>query len=104
MDGCVELWDAHTASVRIYSPDRRHAIVVRDSDAGALGGWTLVDLYSYSGFRETVIAGGEWKIVEAQDVQWTSNSQVVLHYYNGYRNGPSCESVAAVRVVCVPKP
>lgn len=86
----------------IYSPDRKHVLVIRDWDAGALGGGTTVDLYSYDGLLEQSIVGGEWKVVERQNARWTSNTEVLLGYEKIYERVPACSSTKAVHVVCVP--
>ena len=103
-DGCGELLTETEASHPIYSPDQRHAIVVRDWDAGALGGSTYFDLYSYGGIREQEIGGGDFKIVTASDVRWTSNQELQLTYSLSYGTKPICQSTTTIRVTCVPGP
>lgn len=104
VDGCTELTTATEASSPLYSPDHKRAVVVRDWDFGALGGGTYLDMYSYGGLFEEHIAGGDWKIIQAQDIRWTSNSDLILGYSPEYGSKPSCESSVDVRVTCVPLP
>ena len=96
---------SNSNSAPIYSPDHKHAIRVEDLDYGATGGDTLVLLYSAHGFLMDVIFSGEWKVVEAKDVQWFGNTAARIKY----RASPfkaSCQGARGISVRCeqVPDP
>jgi uncharacterized membrane protein len=60
------------------------AVRITDSDGGATGGETFVDLYSAHGFREQSLYSGGWKSVKPSDIQWKSDTELTIHYYRGY--------------------
>jgi hypothetical protein len=88
----------------IYSPDRKHAIRITINDAGALGGSTVVDLYSFHGLIANRIATGDWTSPKSEDVKWLGNAEVLISYKNGLRPPDKCKSAQSVVVRCDPPP
>jgi hypothetical protein len=68
----------------IYSPSKKLAVRITDSDGGATGGETSVDLYWAHGFREQSLYSGEWKSVKPSDIQWKSDTELTINYDGGY--------------------
>ena len=86
----------------VYSPDRRRAVQVSDFDEGALGGDTVVDLYSYWGIKKENIVMGTWKIVERKDIHWLSDRELLITYDDRFGEMPRCENAKSVVVNCTP--
>jgi hypothetical protein len=101
MVGCVSLFT--TSSRPIYSPDHRHALLVVDSDEGALGGSTGVELYSDHGLHSDWVYQGQWKTVQAGDVRWMSNSEIVLSHrmYTADDVPELCAGARGIRIRCI---
>ncbi len=89
-----------TNSAPIYSPDRKFAIRVENTDEGALGGVTSVALYSAHGLQTDVIFRGEWKAVEAKDIHWIGNDSVLIAYHHPSQPPYTCASARGVSVRC----
>jgi hypothetical protein len=92
--------------VPVYSPNGKSAARVETDDEGATGGGTGVQLYSVHGFWTSSVFYGGWKSVEDQDLEWQSDTNLVVHYvhYGGYREADNCHSFGEIHVTCVPKP
>lgn len=101
--GCAHAVTDTINSAPIYSADHKHAVRVSDFDYGAVGGDTSVILFSSHGFSNRTVLAGGWKIVEAQDIHWTANSELLVEYPTdtGY-DPPVCNSFADIKVTCRP--
>jgi len=102
MFGCASAWNVTTRSAPIYSPDHLRALRITDTDAGALGGFTGITLYSHHGLIGRTIFAGDWKAAESQTVRWLNNSEVVIRYDASYIHPPRCDSAEGVSVKCEP--
>jgi hypothetical protein len=101
MVGCVSLL---TTSARpIYSPDRRHALLIVDTDEGALGGTTCVELYSDHGLHSDWIYQGQWRTVQTGDVRWANNTEVILSHrmYTAEDVPEVCAGARGISVHCI---
>jgi hypothetical protein len=96
--GLGELTESHSAA--IYSPDRKHAIRVENSDEGAVGGSTFVVLYSVHGLRTDMIFLGEGGAIQAKDIYWISNEAVLVSYHHPSQPPRVCASARGVTVRC----
>jgi hypothetical protein len=101
MVGCVSLFT--TSSRPIYSPDRRHALLIVDSDEGALGGSTCVELYSDHGLHSDWIYQGQWKTVQSGDVRWVNNTDVILSHrmYTADDVPEVCARARGISIHCI---
>lgn len=95
--GCV------SHSIPIYSPSGRMAARIEDADEGATGGESSVELFWAHGFREQTVYEGEWKSVRPSDMQWTSDTDLAIHYSTEYNPDRHCYSVAVTKVGCLPR-
>ncbi|MGB8031464.1 MAG: hypothetical protein WCF30_17570 [Terracidiphilus sp.] len=93
---------AISRTTMVYSPDRRHAVQITDFDEGAVGGDTVVDLYSYWGLKKESVLSGTWKIVERKDLRWVGNNELLITYDGRFGQMPECNNAKAVVVNCVP--
>lgn len=100
--GCGMLMN--TSSNPIFSPDHRYAIRLTDSDQGATGGSTSVEVFWSHGLRSETIFTGREKQVEAKDIRWLNNSTILLPYYlpTGAYPPETCKGFSEVKVSCVP--
>jgi len=87
-------------SIPIYSPDHQSAVRVRVANIGGPGGSTDVELFTARGFKTYSVFRGGWKTVEADDVKWVSDSELLVRY-SGMMFG--CESTDDVKVHCEPR-
>jgi hypothetical protein len=82
----------------MYSPDHLKAARVETDDEGATGGNSQVVIFSNHGFTSAEVYWGEWKSVDAQDINWISNSELqITHDEPMY----VCKSTSTVVVRCV---
>jgi hypothetical protein len=104
MVSCGEAVTTH--STPLYSPDGKQAVRTNDYDAGALGGWTTIYLYSDHGFYSQSILGGLWKNAEIKDVRWLSDSEILISVpqWSPDEKLPECASTNHVKVTCVGVP
>ncbi len=72
----------------IESPNQRHYAQVIDSDSGALGGDTLVDVYEKGGINTVLfkiakkperVYWGEWGAYENMNIYWKNNECLVIN-------------------------
>lgn len=82
-----------------YSADRRFAIQVEDLDEGAVGGQSVVGLYTGYGLRQAEVYLGNWKQVESRDVEWMGPREVRIRYH-GEESPRVCKGAFAVVVKC----
>lgn len=103
MVGCAAGFNKTINYAPVYSNDHRYAARVSDFDGGALGGNTEVTLFTDGGFRNKDVLYGGWKIVEAQDVHWISNSELLIEYPTdtGW-DPPACSNFKDIKVICKP--
>lgn len=95
------LWTVTSCSKPIFSPDHKRAARVTDEDAGALGGDTAVKIFTNYGFYNGTILTGDWKIVEAKDIHWLNNSELLITYpVTTGDNQPHCKDFGDIRVIC----
>jgi hypothetical protein len=88
----------------IYSPSKKMAVRITDFDEGATGGATSVDLYWANGFREKSLYSGGWKSVEPSDVQWKSDTELLIRYDASYpADNYHFTTVDAVKIIYLPK-
>ncbi len=95
--GCV------SHSVPVYSPSGKLAARIEDADEGAMGGETSVELFWAHGFRKQTIYQGEWKSVQQSDIQWNSDTDLVIHYSAAYNPDFRCYTVDIAKVSCSPR-
>lgn len=101
--GCETIWTSTTNSNPIFSPDHKSAVRVIVDDAGALGGDTAVDVYTNHGFKNGTILAGDWKIVEAKDIHWLSNTEILIEYdATSGSHQPDCKRFNDIHVICQP--
>src|SRR5580658_3436372 len=79
----------------IYSPDHQSAVRIRVANIGGPGGSTDVELFTAHGFKTDSIFRGGWNAVEANDVRWVSDSELLVRY-SGMMFG--CDSTDDVKV------
>lgn len=95
--GCV------SHSIPIYSPSAKMAVRIEDSDGGATGGETSVELFWAHGFREQAVYFGEWETVRQSDIQWNGDTDLVIHYSPAYNPDSQCYSAVVTNVSCSPR-
>jgi hypothetical protein len=95
--GCV------SHSTPIYSPSGELAARIEDADEGATGGETAVELFWAHGFRKQTVYEGEWKPVQQSDIQWNSDTDLVIHYSAAYKPDYHCYSADVAKVSCSPR-
>lgn len=95
--GCV------SHSIPIYSPSGKMAARIEDADGGATGGETSVELFWARGFREQTVYFGEWKTVQQSDIQWNSDTDLVIHYSTASNPDSHCYSTVVTNVSCSPR-
>ena len=95
-----------TTSAPVFSPDHTRALRVTDHDEGGLGGSTTVDVFWDHGLHSNMIFNGGWKQVEAKDVRWLSNSEILLPYslISPEYRPDVCKGFAEIKVTCIPVP
>lgn len=100
---CVGRLTATVRSAPAFSADHKSAVRVIDDDYGATGGDTSVTIYTNYGLRSRDVLNGDWKIVEAQDVHWLNNSELLIEYPTdtGYAR-PVCNNLDNIKVTCRP--
>ncbi|MBS1814408.1 MAG: hypothetical protein JSS87_06000 [Acidobacteria bacterium] len=83
----------------LYSPDGKHALVIRDVDDGALGGSTAVSLYSDHGLSEDILFRGDWRTTDSNRIRWFSNSTVHIQAGHGVHLS-ECLPTKKIVLVC----
>lgn len=76
---------------------------IEDADGGATGGETSVELFWARGFREQTVYFGEWKTVQQSDIQWNSDTDLVIHYSTASNPDSHCYSTVVTNVSCSPR-
>jgi len=89
----------------VYSPNGKSAARVETTDAGALGGDTVVAVYTAHGFRTKTVFFGGWRSVEDEDVLWTDDKNLTIRYehWTGFDEQKTCSDFGDIRVHCVAK-
>ncbi len=91
--------ESHSAIFR--SPSGTVAARIDDSDEGALGGSTTVELFTALGLRRQTVFLGEWKSVQPGDIHWENDLKLTV----SYRGQPNyCKSTTVVKVNCIQRP
>ena len=94
-------WVKETRSSPIYSPDHHRAIMITETNAGAAGGDTSVQLYSNYGLLSETIFTGDYGVVESKGISWVSNSEAVIKFWGEFPEGHnSCNQAHSVTVRC----
>ena len=91
--------DSHLQPV--LSPSGDKAARVETDDEGATGGNSGVAVYSHHGFSVHTVMYGDWRGVSREDLRWTSDSALEIHYKG---RDPKCSDTADVHVTCIERP
>lgn len=103
MIGCLNLLFAGFSDIKrtiIYSPTRRYALVVINSDLGATGGGSAVWLYSSHGFHKDALFVGKWNQTDPDHVRWLNDTEVVVDEAVRYGEPSFCKGARHVTVHC----
>ena len=86
----------------VYSPNKKIAARIVEYNASGLGGAEdIVKLFTSHGLRSDVVFFGEFKSVKAQNILWSSDSELEI----SYEGTPyQCTSTRLVKVLCSSAP
>jgi hypothetical protein len=91
--------DPHTYSVPVYSPNKKMAVRIDETNLSGFGGADdRIFLFRAHGFISDVVFSGDWRSVEAAKLAWKSDSELEISYEGPVR---FCASAPQVRVRCI---